>query len=225
MLPFRAVIFDLDGTLADTLDDIADAVNHALACHALPLHSRDVYREIVGEGVTRLVERALPSDRQHLAESVREELGRYYVDHMLDRTEPYPEVPELLDRLTERGVPMAILSNKPETATRWMVDRLFGGWPFTAVAGGADGVPLKPDPAAILAIARAIGVEPARCVYLGDTRTDMETAVAAGMLPAGAAWGFRDRDEILAHGTRVILERQLDLLPILDGDTQSTWTR
>ncbi|HUP00902.1 MAG TPA: HAD family hydrolase [Gemmatimonadota bacterium] len=216
---FRAVIFDLDGTLADTLDDITDAMNHALARHALPTHPREAYGELVGEGVRRLVERALPPDREDLAGEVLEELARYYVDHMLDRTAPYPEVPELLDRLSERGIPMAVLSNKPEPATRWMIDRLFGGWTFAAIVGGADGVPLKPDPAALLAIAHTLAIEPARCVFLGDTRTDMETAVAAGMFPAGALWGFRDRAELEAHGARALLERPLDLLDLFDGAT------
>ena len=213
---FHAVIFDLDGTLADTLDDIAEATNHALARHGLPTHPRDAYRELVGEGVRRLVERALPPDRQDLAGEVLEELARHYVDHMFDRSVPYPEVPELLDRLTERGIPMAVLSNKPESATRWMIDHLFGGWEFAAIVGGADGVPLKPDPAALLAIARALAVDPARCVFLGDTRTDMETAVAAGMFPVGALWGFRDRAELEAHGARAFLERPLELLDLFD---------
>ena len=112
---------------------------------------------------------------------------------------------------------MAVLSNKPEPATGQMVDRLFGRWVFAAVVGGSDGVPLKPDPAALLGIARTIGVEPPRCVYLGDTRTDMETAVAAGVFPAGALWGFRHRAELEEHGARVVLEHPLQLLDLLDG--------
>lgn len=215
-MTFRAVIFDFDGTLADTLDDIANAMNHALALHALPLHPRDTYRELVGEGVERLVERAVPADRRHLIGAVVAELRHYYSDHMLDRAAPYPGVPELLDRLTERRIPMAILSNKPEPATRWMVDRLFERWSFAAVVGGTDGVPLKPDPAALLGIARAIGVEPTDCVYLGDTRTDMETAVAAGVFPAGALWGFRHRAELEDHGARAVLDHPLQLLDLLD---------
>lgn len=213
----RAVLFDLDGTLVDTLDDIAEAMNHALAAHGLPGHPPDAYRELVGEGVDRLVERALPPDRAELHEEVTAELRDYYVDHMLDRSEPYPGIPPLLDALAERGVPMAVLSNKPEEATRWMVRSLLGGWPFAAVVGEVEGVPRKPDPRGALDIAASVGVPPPEWLYLGDTRTDMETARAAGMHPVGALWGFRDRDELLAHGARTLIERPAELLGLLDG--------
>lgn len=213
----HAIIFDLDGTLADTLDDIADAMNYALARHGLPLHSSDDYRALVGEGVSRLVERALPPSRRDLAGPVSADLARYYVDHMLDKTAPYPGIPALLDRLAERRIPMAVLSNKPHSATCRMVEALFGGWPFAAIRGGADGVPLKPDPAALLDIAHGMEVAPEDCVYLGDTSIDMETAVAAGMFPAGAGWGFRGPAELLRHGARVVLERPLEILALLDG--------
>ncbi len=213
---FDAVIFDLDGTLADTLDDIADAMNHALRLQDLPARPRDDYRELVGEGVARLVERALPPERQDAREAVLESLRDYYVAHMLDKSEPYPGVPDLLDRLAERRFPMAVLSNKPQEATRWMVERLFGRWAFAAVLGESPDVPRKPDPAGAVDIARAIGAPPERCLYLGDTRTDMQTAVAAGMYPVGALWGFRDRDELVGHGARAVIAEPLELLDVLE---------
>ncbi len=213
---FRAVIFDLDGTLADTLSDIAEAMNRALAAHDLPTLEPDAYRSLVGEGVERLVERSVPIDQPDLVGPVLEDLKRYYTAHMLDKTTAYSGVPELLDRLTERGLPMAVVSNKPEPATRSMVERMFDRWRFAAVVGGTDGVPLKPDPTVVLKIASALGVEPSACVYLGDTMTDMQTAVAAGMYPVGVLWGFRDRDELLAHGAKALIEQPLDLLPLLN---------
>ena len=215
---FRAVIFDLDGTLADTLSDIAEAMNRALEGHDLPTLEPDAYRTLVGEGVERLVKRAVPTDRPELIGPVLDDLKRYYTDHMLDRTTAYSGIPELLDRLTERQIPMARVSNKPEPATRWMVERMFDRWHFAAVVGGTDGVPLKPDPTAVLKIAGDLGIEPSACVYLGDTMTDMQTAVAAGMYPVGALWGFRDRDELLAHGAKALVTEPLDLLALLNSD-------
>ena len=214
---FDAVLFDLDGTLADTLDDIAASVNWALERNALDPHPPDAYRELVGEGVGRLVERALPAGRQDLHGAVLADLRAHYTDHMLDKSAPYPGIPELLDELRRRDLPMAVLSNKPEPATRWMVERLFSAWPFAAVQGERPGVPHKPDPGAALAIAAALAVEPARVLYLGDTRTDMETAVAAGMFAVGALWGFRDRAELLAHGAQAVVEHPREVPALLEG--------
>lgn len=215
-MELRAVLFDLDGTLVDTLDDIADAMNHALASHGLPVHPPDAYRGLVGEGVARLVERALPEDRQGLHDAVTEELRDYYTEHMLDRSVPYPGVPALLDALVERAVPMAVLSNKPQPATAWMVDRLFDRWPFAAVMGERDDLPRKPDPDGALAIAAEVGIPPAAWLYLGDTRTDMETATRAGMYPVGALWGFRDREELLAHGAVELVARPAEVVTLLN---------
>lgn len=222
---FDAVLFDLDGTLADTLDDIADAVNHALALHGLPIHPREKYRLLVGEGVDRLVERALPADRRDLHDPLLAAIRDHYIEHMLDKTVPYEGVPEMLDALAARGIAMAVLSNKPSVATERIVDELFGRWSFAAVVGQTPDVPHKPDPGSALDIARRVGVPPERCLYLGDTSTDMETAVAAGMYPVGALWGFRDRDELVAHGARAVIERPHDLVPLLSRGGASTSER
>lgn len=209
-----AVVFDLDGTLADTLEDIAAAMNYALGRHGLPERPADDYRDLVGEGVLRLVERALPPERMDLRGPVLADLGAYYVEHMLDRTRPYPGVPEMLDAL---AIPAAVLSNKPQAATTSMVERLFRGHRFAVVRGGLDGVPLKPDPAPLLAIVRELGVDAAHTAYVGDTRTDMETAVAAGAVPVGVEWGFRDRDELVEHGAWTVVSTPSELLDLLDG--------
>jgi phosphoglycolate phosphatase len=214
---FDAILFDLDGTLADTLDDIAASMNWALERHALDPHPPDAYRGLVGEGVGRLVERAIPTGRQDLHAAVLEDLRAHYTEHMLDRSAPYPGIPELLDEIVARGLPMAILSNKPEPATRWMVDRLFSAWPFAHVEGERPGIPHKPDPRPAAEIARLLGVEPARVLYLGDTRTDMETAVAAGMFGVGALWGFRDEAELRAHGASEVVEHPRDVIPLIEG--------
>ena len=214
---FDAILFDLDGTLADTLDDIAASMNWALERNALDPHPPDAYRELVGEGVGRLVERAIPAGRQDLHAAVLEDLRAHYTEHMLDRSAPYPGIPELLDELAARELPMAILSNKPESATRWMVERLFSAWPFAYVAGERPGMPHKPDPRPATDIARGLGVDPARVLYLGDTRTDMETAVAAGMFGVGALWGFRDEAELRAHGASEVVAHPRDVVPLIEG--------
>jgi phosphoglycolate phosphatase len=206
-----AIIFDLDGTLADSLGDIADAMNDVLAGLGIEPHPGAAYRGFVGEGVERLVERALPPERQgDRAHAVRAFALRY-ADHMLDTTRPYSGVPELLDALAARAVPMAVLSNKPEAATQRMVAALFPRWRFAAVAGQRADVPRKPDPTAALALAGRLGRAPAEVVLVGDTATDIATARAAGMVPVGVLWGFQDRATLKAAGAAHLVAHPAEL--------------
>ncbi|MHB8763835.1 MAG: HAD family hydrolase [Deferrisomatales bacterium] len=212
-----AVIFDLDGTLVDSLEDLADSMNAVLTRAGLPGHPLAAYRYFVGEGIEALVLRALPADRRDEAAhagfvaAMREEYGRRY----LDKTRPYPGVPELLDGLTARGVPLAVLSNKPHGPTVEMVAKLLGRWPFRAVAGARPGVPKKPDPTAAVAIAAELGVAPGSVVYVGDTATDMRTAGAAGMFGVGVLWGFRTADELREAGARALVGKPGEILGLL----------
>ncbi|MFW6051383.1 MAG: HAD family hydrolase [Myxococcota bacterium] len=206
----RGVLFDLDGTLADTLDDIAGAMNHVLRERGMPTHGRDAYRDFVGSGVEALVRRAAPSADADPAELTRAFRARYG-KHMFDRTRPYPGVPDALRDLASRGVPMAVLSNKPHEPTRAMVARLFPEVPFREVRGARPGATLKPDPASALELAEVLGLAPAEVAYVGDTKIDMETACRAGMVPVGVLWGFRRRDELEAHGARRLLHHPRDL--------------
>lgn len=210
----RAVLFDLDGTLLDTLADIADSMNAALAALGQPAHPVEAYRFFVGDGVEALVRRSAPAHSQDEAfvrravGLLRDEYGRRW-----DRkTRPYPGVPELLAALAGRGVPMAVLSNKPDDFTRMAVERFLPGTPFSAVRGMRPGGPKKPDPSAALDIARGIAVPPAEFVYVGDTDTDMRTARAAGMRPVGALWGFRPEEELRAHGAHGFVSEPRELL-------------
>ena len=213
----RAVLFDLDGTLLDTLDDLADAANHALGRLGLPEHPAAAYKQFVGDGIENLIRRAVPEGRHDattLAECLR--LTReHYAAHWADKTRPYDGVTALLDALTTRRIPMAVLSNKPEEFTRLCVERLLAAWHFELVLGANPTLPRKPDPTGAHRIAQHFRLEPAEIAYLGDTDTDMQTAIAAGMFPVGVLWGFRDAPELLANGARTLIRRPLDLLPFL----------
>lgn len=213
---YRAIVFDLDGTLLDTLEDLGLSVNAVLKEHGYPEHSLQAYRYFIGDGIEALVKRALPPteaeklgrEQLHgLVEAAREEYRRRWADH----TRVYPEIPELLDFLEERKIPKAIFSNKPHEFTVLTVQQLLGSWHFAEVQGAAAGLPRKPDPAGLLAIARELGVEPRQVVYLGDSRVDMQAATAAGMYPVGALWGFRDAAELKDGGAKMLARSPLQL--------------
>jgi phosphoglycolate phosphatase len=210
----RAFIFDLDGTLADTLADIGNAMNGALTDLGLPTHPAGAYRRFVGEGVEVLVRRALPPDRLELTPALTERYLARYAAELIVSTVPYHGVPELLDALVERKMPLGVLSNKPDASTRRMVVELLGRWPFAAVAGRRPEFPRKPDPAAALDLAARLGVAPAEVAFCGDTAVDMQTATAAGMIPIGCAWGFRP-EELAGAGARHIVKQPMDILGLL----------
>jgi phosphoglycolate phosphatase len=218
-----AVLFDLDGTLLDTLEDLATAMNDALAGRGLPVHPVDRYRVFVGEGVAELVRRAAPAGSDEpLLRALLEEMRSGYEKGWARCTRPYPGIEELLDELAGRGLKLAVLSNKLEEFTRAMVAHFLGRWRFGAVFGASERFPRKPDPASALAIAVELDVAPQDFLYLGDTAIDMRTAVGAGMFPVGALWGFRDADELRLSGAKALLREPLELLPLVDGGA-STW--
>ena len=207
----KAAVFDLDGTLTNTLGDIATAMNRSLRLHGLPEFSVDEYRYLVGDGAKKLAQRAV-RNRQELAESVRREYQAYYQEHTLDTTRPYPGIPELLQALTERGIQVCVLSNKPHADTCGVVRHFFPEIPFAQIRGQVEGVPVKPDPTGALLIARTLGLKPEAFVYLGDTNVDMRTAVNAGMHPVGVTWGFRPAEELAQAGAEHLIGNPLDLL-------------
>ena len=214
---FAAAVFDLDGTLLDTLADLADSTNAALAAAGHPPHPTDAYRYFVGNGIENLVRCALPALARDDASVARAKaaMEAEYSRRWQAKTQPYAGVPELLDALSARHIPMAILSNKPQAFTRLTVDELLPRWSFYPVCGAQPDVPRKPDPAAALHIAAALGLSPGACLYLGDTDTDMQTATRAGMYALGATWGFRSGDELRQSGARALLAAPLDLLNFL----------
>jgi phosphoglycolate phosphatase len=195
----RGVIFDLDGTLADSLDDIASAMNRTLRAQGFPTHPVSDYRGFVGEGLRRLVERALPPGTESVREAFLAAYQADYAQHFLDETRLFPGIPPVLDALAAAGVPMAVLSNKFDGPTRQLVDALCNRWTFREVFGERPGVPRKPDPASALALADALGAPPESVAFVGDTGVDMLTARAASMRPVGVLWGFRP-EEVLDSG-------------------------
>ena len=211
----RAVLFDLDGTLTNTLEDIADAMNRSLRLHGLPEWPLDAYRYLVGDGARKLAERAV-RERQELALSVQQEYQAYYQEHTRVKTQPYDGVPEMLRALQDKGLKLAVFSNKPDADTKNVVAHFFPDIPWAAVRGQIEGIPVKPDPTGALAVAEALQIPPAEFLYLGDTATDMHCAVNAGMLPIGALWGFRTAEELQSSGARQLVQHPMDVLSCLE---------
>lgn len=214
---FKAVIFDLDGTLLDTINDLADSMNEVLERFGHPSHAAERYKYFVGSGVARLVRNALPAgefeedDLPKYIEAFSAEYGKRW-GHS---TRPYEGIPELLGELEGRGIKKAVLSNKPDAFTRLMVEKLLARWKFEAVFGERPSAPRKPDPAGALEIAGLLGIPAGSFLYLGDSGVDMRTANAAGMYAVGALWGFRRGDELLESGAKKLLERPGALLELL----------
>ena len=214
-MQYKAVIFDLDGTLVDSLADLSDSVNLMLESYGFPTHEVEKYRYFVGNGSKKLMERTLPRDKAASAEFVEEALAKYkaiYKEHLLEKTRPYNGVRELLEELKSRGIPLGVCTNKHNDAALTIVKILFAPGTFEEVLGDRPGFPKKPNPATPLEIASHLGVKPDEVAYLGDTSVDMETAVHAGFLPVGVLWGFRPEEELVESGAKVLLKAPLELL-------------
>ena len=215
----KLVIFDLDGTLLDTIGDLAAACDAVLAVRRLPRHTPDGYRRMVGNGIRRLVERALPEELRDDAtvESVRRDFVDYYIDHIDRFTHPYEGIETVVRTIADRGIGLAVVSNKFQAGTEKLVHRFFGDTEFVAVFGQREGVPLKPDPCSDLEIVRLAGVEPSECLHVGDSAVDIATAHAAGVHSVGVTWGFRPRSELVDAGAEFVVdspERIFDIIKI-----------
>lgn len=210
---FKAILFDLDGTLIDSLPDIADCCNRLLAARGFPTHEYDAYRYFIGDGVTNLVRRALPPEAREgpVLATFAAEYHAEYARNWNVKTRVYDGINEMLHAARARGLRMSILSNKPDEFTRQCVEFYLPGHPFEIVLGASDRFPRKPDPAAASHIARSMGLRADEFLYVGDTATDMQTAVAAGMHPAGVLWGFRTTDELRAAGAAQLVASPAEL--------------
>ncbi len=218
MMTHKAVLFDLDGTLLNTLDDLADSMNEVLASHGWTKHSVDSYRYFVGDGFEALARKTVPialrNDEQMLQRCVSD-YREAYERRWNCKTQLYAGVPDLLDRLVGIGTSLAILSNKPQAFVEKIVMHYLGKWRFAAVQGARPETPRKPDPTAAFEISRGLAIPVESFLYLGDTDTDMQTATAARMLPVGALWGFRTAQELRNSGARALVRHPLDVLALL----------
>lgn len=221
MIP-RAVIFDLDGTLLDTLTDIGDAANRTLVTLGYPPHEPERYRFFVGAGVRVLFARALPDDAADEATITRCAKGfqQQYARNWNQATRPYDGIAEMLDQVLHRDLKMAVLSNKPDGFTRQCVQHYLAAWPLAPVLGQREGIPRKPDPAGVREILDDWRIAPQQCLYLGDSDIDMQTAEAAEVLPIGATWGFRTADELTSSGARYLVHHPTELIALLDRLSQ-----
>lgn len=213
-MKYKYVIFDLDGTLLNTLEDIADSFNLVLRKRGLVTHPTDDYRYLVGSGVTELVVRALPPEKRD-EELIVDCIEAFRIEYRRNwnvRTRPYDGVLELLDSLAERGTRVSVFSNKPHEFVRLCLLQYFSGYDFAEVLGEGKGVPLKPDPTGALQIARSMDIPPGEFIFVGDTGVDMETAVRAGMFPIGVLWGFRPEKELIESGAVETISQPAEVL-------------
>lgn len=215
----KLVIFDLDGTLLNSLDDLADSCNYILVQNGFPTHPLESYRYFVGNGVGKLVERALPEDKRQpeFVEQMRQQFVAHYSSHADSKTAPYPGIIEMLEGLQAKGVMVAVASNKFIAGTVALVDKFFGDFSFISVLGQREGVPVKPDPIIVYDIMKQARVnDKSQILYVGDTATDMQTCNNAGITSIGVEWGFRPRKELEDNGAVYIIKKPQEILGLLD---------
>jgi len=213
----KLIIFDLDGTLLNTIADLANSTNYALQKLGYPIHEVEAYNFMVGNGINKLFERALPEGEKteiNIAR-VRAEFMPHYDLHNADESRPYPGIPELLTKLQKGGKMIAVASNKYQAATQKLVNRYFPEISFIAVFGQREGINVKPDPTIVLDILKIANVEPQEVLYVGDSGVDMQTAKNSGVSACGVTWGFRPRTELEAFEANYIINKAIDVLSLV----------
>ncbi|NOX99768.1 MAG: HAD family hydrolase [Verrucomicrobia bacterium] len=211
----RAVLFDLDGTLLDTLDDLADSGNAVLAAHGFEPHKVEAYRTFIGDGMSKLVERIFPPGVVTDPGVLQQRLQEYkeaYQARWRNKSKVYEGIPELLAKLAERGVKTGVLTNKAHDFALKCVGEYFGEHPWDVVLGQREGVPRKPDAAGANDALEAMGVKAEEALFVGDSSVDMQTAVNAGIRAVGVSWGFRGREELIANGASVVIDAPGELM-------------
>jgi phosphoglycolate phosphatase len=219
-MPMKAILFDLDGTLLDTLADLADAANRVLDHAGLPIHAHSTYRHFIGDGSRMLITRALPEDHRTPIR-IEDYLTRFKADYSRNwktATHPYPGILALLHDICTHGIPRAVVTNKPQAFAERCIHHFFPNTPFQMIWGQKEGAPLKPHPLPALEAAKHLRVSPQECLMLGDSDVDMKTARSAGMLPVGAAWGFRSTEELVCAGAEHIVQSPLEIKAWFDGN-------
>ena len=214
MKGYKAYIFDLDGTLLDTLEDLADAVNFGMRESGFPERSLEEVRSFVGDGMRLLVKRAAPSGTsEEMLEGTFKAFKDYYSVHYMDKTKPYPGIEAMLRALKAQGKRLCVISNKVDYAVKLLMDQFFPGF-FETVLGEREGIRRKPAPDSLLAVMEELGLSKEECVYIGDSDTDILTAKNAGIDPISVSWGFRTEEFLKEHGAEKIVNKVEDLLRI-----------
>ena len=211
---YKAAIFDLDGTLVNSLDDLADSANATLCAHSFPVHEVEAYRYFVGDGTRKLMERILPQEYAADTTFVEQFMSKYkdrYARNLLQKTKPYDGIIDMLEELRRHRIPMAVCTNKHQSAAEMIVKTLFPHGIFQEIIGDQEGLPRKPDPQKVLRIMRDFGVTREQTAYFGDTDVDMDTARNAGAFAVGVLWGFRPEEELVAHGADILLTYPMEL--------------
>ena len=215
---YKAIIFDLDGTLLNTIEDLTLCFNAVIKKRDFPVFTIDEYKLLVGNGAENVIRNIIPKDRiaEDLVKECLAEFKAVYSAGCQIHSKPYPNIEHLLQALNEMGVKCAVLSNKPQDATIQCIQYYFPKIPFYSVVGKGEDTSLKPDPLLALKILEDMQVSPKECVFLGDTATDMQTAVNAGAFPVGALWGFRSEEELTEAGAKKVITNSLELLELFD---------
>jgi phosphoglycolate phosphatase len=211
---YKAIIFDLDGTLINSIPDIADSMNEVLSVFGYPQYKYDQYKYFVGNGIRRLVERCIPPEYStpENVENIFRKMVEVYGNNYANKTRVYECIYDLLDGLSEKRIKTAVLSNKTDGITQKICKKLFCDNHFEMILGATDGFPKKPNPKSALFVAESLSTDPNDVFYLGDTSIDMETACAAGFFPAGTSWGFRPKEELISFGAKFIANKPTDCL-------------
>lgn len=210
----RLIIFDLDGTLIDTREDIANACNHALEQCGFPTHALDEYNMLVGRGIDNLFRGALPEGcrDEALVWKMRSIFVPYYNEHKCDFTRPYEGIIEALEELHEKGLKFAVASNKYQEGTEQLVEKFFGKYEFVRILGQRDGKPIKPDPLIVSEAMEGMpGIKPDEVVYCGDSDVDMQTGLGAGVRTIGVTWGFRTREELQSYSPHALIDHPREI--------------
>lgn len=214
-MAYQVAIFDMDGTILNTLEDLADALNYALALHGFSTHSLDNVRKFVGNGIRKLIERALPKDTVEAEiQRVHADFTAYYKEHCADQTAPYAGIVEVIQTLREKGIHTAVVSNKADYGVQALCEQYFKGM-FDVAIGERDGIRKKPAPDSVFAVLEQLQVEKQDAVYIGDSEVDFATAQNAGMDGIMVEWGFREKDYIASLGAKVFAKKAEDLLPLI----------
>lgn len=213
----KAVLFDLDGTLVDSLTDLANGVNRALEIKGYPTHPIESFKYFVGDGIPKMIERSLPEGCRstETINEIKDLFLEYYAVHYADNTYAYKDMPQLVNTLKVKGFIIAVVTNKAQNMADRVVTSLYGDV-FDLIFGKRDGIPAKPDPTAALMAMKELGVAPEECVFIGDSGMDVATAVNSGAVPVGELWGFRKKDELLSGGAQYIISKPHELLDIIE---------